>query len=77
MISIGRELRSEAVTWVGSIMTIGIVALYLCVLVMHGRAVVAKRILWEGKNEDVYVQEKKGKLEGRGSMDIEGAEKEN
>jgi C4-dicarboxylate transporter/malic acid transport protein len=65
IISIGRVLRSEAVMWVGSVLTVLLVALYLFVQVMCVRAVWAREVLYEGKDEDVYVKEKKGKSERR------------
>lgn len=76
VISIGSEFRSEGVMWVGSVMTVLLVALYLFVLTMHARAVITKGILWEGMDEDVYVQENKGKLDRITTLDIEAAEKE-
>jgi C4-dicarboxylate transporter/malic acid transport protein len=76
VISIGKEFRSEGVKWVGSAMTLGLVALYLFVLTMHVRAVMMKGILWEGKDEDVYLAEKKGKLDRTRTMDLERAEEE-
>lgn len=80
VISIGNVLRSEAVTWVGSVMSVLIVALYLFVQVMCLRAVRAKRILYEGRDEDVYHRERKGKSEKRDAAahrgDDHGSEKE-
>jgi C4-dicarboxylate transporter/malic acid transport protein len=65
VISIGKVLESEGVTWVGSIMTILIVALYLFVQVMCIRAVWTKRVLFEGRDEDVFHRERKVKNEKR------------
>jgi len=62
-INIGNMFKSEGVRWVGSIMTILIVITYLIVGACHMRAVVTKQILWEGKDEDVYVAERKHKHE--------------
>ena len=78
VISIGKAFRSEGVMWVGSVMSVCLVGLYLFVLVMHVRAVVSKGILCEGKDEDVYVKEKMGKVERmqrKGTVDFEQAEK--
>ncbi|KAI9704600.1 MAG: hypothetical protein M1820_005513 [Bogoriella megaspora] len=52
VIEIGQELRSNAVTWVGSILSILLVAIYLFVLGSHVYAVLTKQILWPGKDED-------------------------
>jgi C4-dicarboxylate transporter/malic acid transport protein len=60
-IKIGTEFKSEGVLWVGSIMTILIVSVYLFVLVMNVRAVVNKEILLENKDEDTYFEEVKSK----------------
>ena len=76
VISIGSEFRSEGVLWAGSLMTVFLVMLYLFVLVMHVRAVMKREILWEGQDEDVYLQEKKEKLDRMGTTDIEVAEKQ-
>lgn len=65
VVSIGRVLRSEGVMWVGSVMTILIIALYLFVQVMCVRAVWTGRILYEGRDEDVYHKERKVKHEKR------------
>ena len=74
VVSIGGQLKSEGVMWVGSIMSILLVALYLFVLLNHVKAVVTKGILVQGKDEDVYVMERALKLERlqrAGSMDLE------
>jgi C4-dicarboxylate transporter/malic acid transport protein len=65
VISIGKVLRSEGVMWVGSVMSILIVGLYLFVQVMCVRAVWTKQVLYEGRDEDVYHRERKGKNEKR------------
>jgi C4-dicarboxylate transporter/malic acid transport protein len=57
VVQVGKVLQSEGVKWVGSIMTILLVILYLFVLVMHARAVWTGHIMWEGRDEDVYVAE--------------------
>lgn len=51
-ISIGRALASNAILWVGSAMTIALVATYLFILLMHARALIRGDILWPGKDED-------------------------
>lgn len=51
-IVIGRGLYSNAIEWVGSIMTILLVATYLFIITMHARAVYRRDILWPGKDED-------------------------
>lgn len=62
-ISIGKAFKSEGILWVGSVMTILLIIVYLCVLCMHVQAVLRKDILWEGKDEDVYISERKRKKE--------------
>jgi C4-dicarboxylate transporter/malic acid transport protein len=51
-INIGKALESEGIQWVGSVMTILLVGMWLVNLVLHGRAVVRKQILWPGRDED-------------------------
>ena len=70
VIDVGKVLRSEGVKWVGSVMTILMVVLYLFILVSHVRAVVGRKILWDGRDEDVYVMQKKGKRERAGKMGL-------
>ncbi|KAF8187567.1 malic acid transport protein [Mycena galopus ATCC 62051] len=53
-ISIGKSLRSSAVGWVGSAMSIMLVITYLAVGFQHVRAFVRRDILCEGKDEDTY-----------------------
>ena len=55
-ITLAKAFRSEGFKWVGSIMSILIVATWLFIFVMHVRAIFMKQILWPGKDEDVYVQ---------------------
>ncbi|KAF1943006.1 hypothetical protein EJ02DRAFT_453727 [Clathrospora elynae] len=57
-IKIGDMFQSTGIHWVGSAMTICIVATYLFVGVMHVRAVVTGQILSEGKDEDTYIMER-------------------
>ena len=52
VIDIGQQLGSPAITWVGSVMSILLVATWLFVLVMHARAVTKGDIMWPGKDED-------------------------
>ncbi|KAF2706818.1 hypothetical protein K504DRAFT_437749 [Pleomassaria siparia CBS 279.74] len=51
-IAIGTELDSPAILWVGSGMTICLVLLWLLCAFACGRAVLMKRIMWPGKDED-------------------------
>ncbi|KAJ4988581.1 C4-dicarboxylate transporter/malic acid transporter [Stagonosporopsis vannaccii] len=60
-IKIGDQFKSEGVRWVGSVMSILLVAAYLFVLVMHVSALLKKQILLEGKDEDNYLGEEKPK----------------
>ena len=76
VISIGGQLESQGVQWVGSVMTILIVALYLFVLVNHVKAVLTKGILVQGKDEDVYVKERALKLERMQKMTTPDLERE-
>lgn len=76
VISIGKQLRSQGVLWVGSILTVLLVCLYLFVLFRHVRAVIRKEILWQGKDENIYVREKTNKGERRpGSKSSDKCEK--
>lgn len=67
-INIGKQFRSQGILWVGSIMTILLVATYLFVGVCHIRAVWRKDILWPEKDEDTYFQERKLKHEDKVKM---------
>ncbi|EXJ87824.1 hypothetical protein A1O1_04751 [Capronia coronata CBS 617.96] len=69
-INIGRSLHSQAVMWVGSVMTVGLVIVYLYVLANFVRAVWRKDVLYSGKDEDNYKREKMGKAEALG-VDLE------
>lgn len=51
-IDIGLQLRSEGILWVGSIMTVLLVIVWLTNLVFQVRAIWLKRMLWPGKDED-------------------------
>lgn len=65
VISIGRTLKSQGVLWVGSVMSVLLVALFLFVQVMCIRAVLQKKVMYEGRDEDVYHKERKTKDERR------------
>ena len=52
MIKIGTAIDSAAILWVASAATVVQVALYLCVLFFHARAVLKREILWPGRDED-------------------------
>ena len=49
-IEIGQELRSQAVLWVSSAMTIALVVTWFVVLVAHVRAFLTKEIMWPGQD---------------------------
>jgi tellurite resistance protein TehA-like permease len=49
---IGRELGSEGILWVGSVMTVLLVAIWCVAFVGCVRAVWTRRIVWPGKDED-------------------------
>lgn len=51
-IRIGTSFQSHGVLWVGTAMSLIIVAIYLFVLCCHVRAVWRKQILFPGKDED-------------------------
>ncbi|KAF2869938.1 voltage-dependent anion channel [Massariosphaeria phaeospora] len=51
-VEIGRELGSQGVLWVGSGMTVGLVVVWLFTAGACVRAVVKRRILWPGRDED-------------------------
>lgn len=65
VISIGKEFQSQGILWVGTIMTILLVCLYLFVAIHHIRAVLTKKILYPGKDEDVYNKQQMKKIEMR------------
>jgi C4-dicarboxylate transporter/malic acid transport protein len=62
-ISIGKMFRSAGVEWVGSGMTILLVITYLTVGFHHVRAFLRRDILWEGKDEDTYWEQRDHKME--------------
>ncbi|CAI6241662.1 unnamed protein product [Periconia digitata] len=51
-VSLGRALGSEAILWVGSVMTALLVVVWLVTAVACVRAVWLRRIMWPGKDED-------------------------
>jgi tellurite resistance protein TehA-like permease len=51
-IMIGRELESDGILWVGSVMTILLTAIWLTAVVGCVRAVWLGQIMWPGKDED-------------------------
>ena len=51
-ISIGEQLESQGILWVGSVMTILLVAAWLFIFVAQMRAIWRKDILMPGKDED-------------------------
>ena len=51
-IRIGEQLESDGILWVGSAMTILIVAMWIFVFSSHVRAVLRKQIMMPGKDED-------------------------
>lgn len=52
IIALGNAFNSEGIKWVGSVATVVLVAVYFFVLGMNVRAVLQRRILWPGKDED-------------------------
>jgi len=51
-IRIGDAVMSEGILWLGSVMTVVLVMLWLFVGSMHARAVWKREILWPGRDED-------------------------
>ncbi|KAI0179242.1 voltage-dependent anion channel [Hypoxylon sp. FL1284] len=58
VISIGKILHSNGVMAVGSAMTILLVMMWIFVFIRHVKAVIDREVWFEGKDEDVYVNEK-------------------
>lgn len=52
LIDIGEQLLSPAIQWVGSIMTLVLIALWLFVMAAHARAVYMRQIMMPGLDED-------------------------
>lgn len=66
-INIGTSLKSQGILWVGSVMSLGLVGLYLFVLFHHLMAFLRRDVLYFGKDEDhAYKQERQGKIEAGG-----------
>ncbi|KAI1408448.1 voltage-dependent anion channel [Hypoxylon sp. FL1857] len=58
IIALGKNFKSSGVMAVGSAMTLLLVAMWIFVFIHHIKAVINREILFEGKDEDVYVNEK-------------------
>lgn len=56
-INIGQAFESTAVEWVGTAMTLLLIAMYLFVFASQMRALVRRDVVAEGKDEDVYINE--------------------
>lgn len=52
VISLGKALESEPVLWVGSVLTVCLVAVWAFVGMMHVRAVWKGEVAWPGRDED-------------------------
>ncbi|TIA77643.1 hypothetical protein D6C76_04588 [Aureobasidium pullulans] len=52
VINIGQQLESQGILWVGSIMSILVFAIWLFNLYAHARAVLTKRMMMPGQDED-------------------------
>lgn len=52
VIKLGQQLLSPAIEWVGSIMTILLITVWLFVMAAHARAVYMKQITMPGLDED-------------------------
>ncbi|KAI1878259.1 uncharacterized protein JN550_000441 [Neoarthrinium moseri] len=74
VLNIGKALESPGIKWVGTIMTILLVCTWLCVFGSHIRAFIRRDIVYDGKDEDVYLDETEhahAKLENAGLSDQE------
>lgn len=58
-IDIGEELNSPGIQWVGTIMTLTLIAVHLFVMGNHIKAVASGELVAEGKDEDVYLDEQR------------------
>lgn len=68
-ISIGKMFQSEAILYLGNVLTVLIICVWFFVAANHVWAVWSRHILWAGKDEDIYRvvgQTKKEKLEEQG-----------
>lgn len=70
-ITIGKELQSQGILWVGSVATVLLVILYLFIAGMHVRAVVTRQVLFRGQDEDVYEEEARPKKTAKVKADGE------
>lgn len=70
-INIGKLLESQGIQWVGSIMTILLIATYFFVASMHIKAVWTRQILWRGMDEDTYRMAGQSKKEQTDKGDVE------
>lgn len=57
VLSMGKMWQSPGVEWTGTAMSILLVALYLFVVANHIRAFIRKDIVYDGRDEDFYVDE--------------------
>jgi len=57
IIQLGKVYKSPGVDWVASVLTILLVVMWLLVTVANIRAVVQKKILWPGKDEDADMED--------------------
>lgn len=57
-IAIGKNLHSSGIMGVGSAMTLLLIVMWVFVFIHHLKAIINQEILFEGKDEDVYVNEK-------------------
>lgn len=70
-ISIGKVMKSEAVLYLGNVLTVLIICTWFFVAVNHVWAVWDRKILWAGRDEDIYrvsVLPKKEKLLKQGRV---------
>ncbi|KAF2269058.1 hypothetical protein CC78DRAFT_454101 [Lojkania enalia] len=51
-IEIGNQLESEGIRWVATAMTILLVVVWVCNIIMQIRAIIYRRMLWPGEDED-------------------------
>ncbi|KAI1462581.1 voltage-dependent anion channel [Annulohypoxylon moriforme] len=59
IIALAKNFQSRAAMAVGSAMTLMLVAMWIFVFIHHVKAVINCEIMYEGKDEDVYVNEKR------------------
>ena len=71
---IGEAFETKAIQWVGCVMTVLLVGVWIFVVGMMVRAVVLRQILWPGKGEDRTeggFEQRKEKERDGGSKDVE------